>query len=393
MFGKGGKVESFSDLSAFYKMENVMMNKSIKNGVVIFIISMVFFTGCTTQPQEKTAIDDLQTESVQAFNAVFEECSRTYINIYKSEVLYMEMTGGSADFYVYNFATQSKQKVSTVSNFALQGRGNALVGDTAYFYIGIDDGGDVKNVLYAMNYTKKKMYVVSENSYSKKLIPLIEFKNQVLALQENKRDDGDVESFFEVIDDRGKAERVMLRKNGTGNSASQNIINFDGDGQYLYLVEMKSVKEDIHYFIAKYDMDFNFIEETEITKIFAKYNIENVAVFHAFNNYFCITDLSGNSILCKLESGELSALLREGDLEYVVNSCKNPDYEFFYIRRTNEIYRLNVKQGKIEKQNYNLENDTSNIRCVLLYDNTLLITKNSTTNENTESLYFIPYDE
>ncbi len=372
------------------------MNKSIKKCVVIFIIYIMAFTGCATQSKE-TIIDDLQVNSIQAYNAIFEKSSlRTYINVYETELFYMEIIGNSADFYIYDFATENKQKISTVSNFALKGRSNTLINDTLYFYISIYNGNELKNVLYGMNYTEKEMYIVSENIYTQRLIPIIGIENQVVALQGNTLDDGVMESFFEVINDGGNTERVELQQSDvdcTRNSISQSIVCFDGDGQYLYFIEKNYSNKDTRYFLTKYDLDFNYVEKIDITDFLKNYEIlHSIGMFNAFGNYFCITDYSGNSILCEVKNGEVSVILSESDLEYVVNSCENLNYEFFYIRNTNEIYRLDVKNGKLEKQNYNLENESSDIRCVLSYGNVLLIIKNSTTNDDKENLYLIPCD-
>lgn len=363
------------------------MNKSIKKYVVIFIIYIMTFTGCATQLEE-TTIDDLQVDSIQAYNAIFEKASlRTYINIFETELFYMEIIGNSADFYIYDFATENKQKISTVSNFALKGRSNTLINDTLYFYISIYNGDELKNVLYAMNYTAKEMYIVSENTYTQKLIPIIGVENQVVALQRNILDDDAVETFFEVINDGGNTEKVILQQ------SDDDIVCFDGDGQYLYSIEKSYVNKDTHYFLTKYDLDFNYVQKIDITEFLKEYNIlYSIGMFYAFENYFCITDYSGNSILWEVKNGEVSIVLSESDLEYAVNSCDDLNYEFFYIRNTNEIYRLDVKNGKLEKQNYNLENETSSIRCVLSYDNVLLIIKNSITNDDKESLYLIPCD-
>lgn len=157
------------------------------------------FTGCATQPEE-TIIDDLQVNSIQAYNAIFEKSSlRTYINVYETELFYMEIIGNSADFYIYDFATENKQKISTVSNFALKGRSNTLINDTLYFYISIYNGDELKNVLYGMNYTEKEMYIVSENTYTQRLIPIIGIENQIVALQGNTLDDGVMETFLRLL--------------------------------------------------------------------------------------------------------------------------------------------------------------------------------------------------
>ena len=74
-----------------------------------------------------------------------------------------------------------------------------------------------------------------------------------------------------------------------------------------------------------------------------------------------------------------------------MNSYKGLDYEFFYVRNTNDIYRLNIKSGELEIQNYSLENDTSIISYALSgKENLLIIKKLITDNQKEERIYFIP---
>ncbi|WP_455718101.1 hypothetical protein [Anaerosporobacter sp.] len=377
------------------------MNKGIKSFFAILIVCIMFLSGCTPPSQEETPVNEPQDNVTQAYNTTLEKSGlRTYIDVFENELFYMEMVDNSAEFYVYDFDTGEQQKITTVSNFALKGRSNTLIDDTLYFYLSIYNGDDLENVLYAMNFTKKEMDTVSENSYTQKLIPVIELNDQVVALQGNTVNDGTLETFIEVIDDNGNAKPVTLQQDKLStadtlsSSTSQSIVYLAGDNQYLYAIEKSTSNSNIEYYLVKYDLDFTCIESTKITDIFRNYEItDNIGVFYAFGDYFCITDYSGNSILCKAKNDEISVILCEIDLEYVTNSCDNLTYEFFYERNTNAIFKLNNLTGVLEIEKYNLDNNSSVIRCVLSYNNNLLIVKNPTTDDNNEEkIYLIPYD-
>ena len=117
-------------------------------------------------------------------------------------------------------------------------------------------------------------------------------------------------------------------------------------------------------------------------------------MFYAFDNYFCITDYSGNSILCEYSVDGIDVLLCENDLEYVPNSSNNTKYEIFYVRNTNNIYRLDTQKGTLDIRNYDTENGQSVIRCVLAYGNMLIIVKNSLLETDLdEKIYFLSYEE
>ena len=117
-------------------------------------------------------------------------------------------------------------------------------------------------------------------------------------------------------------------------------------------------------------------------------------MFYAFDNYFCITDYSGVSIICKYTDKEIEMLLCEANLEYIPNSNNKTGYELFYLRNTNDIYRLNKQTGVLEIQNYSMENEQFVIRCVLSYDNMLMISKYSLSETDTkDKLYLVPFTD
>lgn len=64
------------------------------------------------------------------------------------------------------------------------------------------------------------------------------------------------------------------------------------------------------------------------------------------------------------------------------------------MRNTNDIYRLNKQTGALEIQNYYMENEQFVIRCVLSYDNMLMISKYSLSETDTkDKLYLVPFTD
>lgn len=61
---------------------------------------------------------------------------------------------------------------------------------------------------------------------------------------------------------------------------------------------------------------------------------------------------------------------------------------------TNDIYRLNKQTGVLKIQNYSMENEQFVIRCVLSYDNMLMISKYSLSETDTkDKLYLVPFTD
>ena len=176
---------------------------------------------------------------------------------------------------------------------------------------------------------------------------------------------------------------------------SKLLLLFFSSYPLLYLVNYIFNYFNWQYFLNKYDLDFICVGTIDITSIFRDYEItDNVGGFYAFNNYFCITDYSGVSIICKYTDKEIEMLLCEANLEYIPNSNNKTGYELFYLRNTNNIYRLNKQTGVLKIQNYSMENEQFVIRCVLSYDNMLMISKYSLSETDTkDKLYLVPFTD
>ena len=255
---------------------------------------------------------------------------------------------------------------------------------------------DIKNVLYAVDFSEMKMTPISENLYLQKLIPVVEMNNQIIALQGNALSDGSMNTFLETITKDGDFKQISIDSSKVySTSAECSIIYIDSDNEYLYVLERAKNNSDTQYFLNKYDLDFICVGTIDITSIFRDYEItDNIGVFYAFDNYFCITDYSGVSIVCKYIDKEIEMLLCEANLEYIPNSNNKTGYELFYLRNTNDIYRLNKQTGALEIQNYSMENEQFVIRCVLSYDNMLMISKYSLSETDTkDKLYLVPFTD
>ena len=75
-------------------------------------------------------------------------------------------------------------------------------------------------------------------------------------------------------------------------------------------------------FLNKYDLDFICVGTIDITSIFRDYEItDNIGVFYAFDNYFCITIIQAFSIVCKyIDKENRKCSYVKLNLEYIPNS-------------------------------------------------------------------------
>ena len=168
------------------------------------------------------------------------------------------------------------------------------------------------------------------------------------------------------------------------------MIYITSDERYLYTLEKNNSDSDMNCFLVKYDKDFTLISEMDITDILKKYDISGgIGSFFVFGHYFGITDYSNNTIVCDLDK-DSPALLYENDVEYVRDFYGPGSYEFLFKRNTNEIYRFDTASGKIQLQQFDLENNTSSIRVMLSYgDNLLIVKQPKSDSDMDEKVYLI----
>ncbi|NNJ30508.1 hypothetical protein [Lacrimispora defluvii] len=374
------------------------MNKKTKGLILpLVMICIIFLSGCHIQ-QDQGKTSESSSNKVQAYNVTFDDSAlRTYIEIYESKLLYMEMSESDATFYIYNFKDGSNQKILTVDDFALKGISNALINDTLYFYLSLYNGSELENDLYAVNFSVDKMYAVSKNMYSQKLIPLTVLGGSLVSLQGNNTDNGAFNSFVETMDSNQNMEQVELdSKAGTPVSGKANaprqIIYITSDGSCLYALEKSKSPSGFNCFITRFNSDFAFIGQTDITDLLKTYEITSgIGSFSVFSHYFTITDYSNNTIVGDFDKGDNQALLYENDVEYVRDFSGLTANKYFYKRNTNQIYRMDEGTGKIELQNFDLKNDSSNIRVMLSYgDNLLIVKQPDSEHDGRETVYLIP---
>lgn len=377
------------------------MTKKNKGFIIAFsILCILLISGCYSQSDNKSSSNNSNTLNKVTFDS---STLRSYIDFYETKLLYMEIDKSTADFYIYNFQNGSKKKILTVENFVLQGNSSTFINDTLFFYVCLSNGTDTENTLYAVNFSEDKMYVESTNSNSQSLIPLTNLDGNLISLQGNALKNGEFTSFIEIRDTAKNTKQVHLYsaiKPQDKNTNSRQIVHITSDDKYVYAIEISKSDSDsdLNSFITKYDLDFTLLNEINITNILKKYDMTGgIGLFSVFDHYFSITDYSNYTIVLDLvedAEGTNEVILYERDVEYIKKYMDRSPYEFFFKRFTNEIYRFDPASGKIQTQQINLNNTSSDIRTVFSYGDQFLIVKKPMielmdTDKN-ENVYLIP---
>ena len=138
----------------------------MKKNLIVLLVCMIFFTGCSSLCITSNAMSSDES-MVQAYTISLENSNlRTYIDVYESQLLYMEMGRTAVEFFIYNFQTGENQSVGHVSDFALKGRSNVMIDDILYFYISTYSDNDIKNVLYVIRFLSNDFCKPTDAFYS-----------------------------------------------------------------------------------------------------------------------------------------------------------------------------------------------------------------------------------
>lgn len=375
--------------------------------ILLVLIMCISFSGCSSV----SGGDPKTTEASTYLNKEYrvdppkqqEQMLRDLYAVFQTKVLYFDFNY-DAEFFIYDFETEETQKIGSVSNMLIQCRSFTCVGDTYYFYITVRDNRGNKNVLYAVDISDGEMRKVSENRYANMMISLANIDGEIYALQGDMVN-GLAEPFLERIDENGRAETVEVIRDNSEVETRLMYIN-DDDGK-LYALERNDYPgndpADFRLFFSRYDSDFSCAYTTEITNIFNGENSENyalsggIAEFHVFGDYFYILDYSSMGMLCKFseEEDRVEDVFCANALELAAK-VGDQDSEYFYIRRTNDIFRLDTKTGEFEQLHYDTDNETTGILVMQVCDGELFIAKRPLDSEKyktSETWYLIPTGE
>lgn len=193
--------------------------------------------------------------------------------MYGTKLFYSESDDAVTAFYVYDFENKTRDEIFDMPKFMLRGRSYTFIEDIVYFYLGVDTGKNIKNVLYAMDFSEQKMFPVNENIYAQKLIPLINVNEQLFALQGDRDESGNVKFWIEKNNENGTIENVNISQNVTtvlnleDKMMSHRIAYFDADERYFYTIEVVTTDLGNEYYFVRYDTDLNFVDATTITDI------------------------------------------------------------------------------------------------------------------------------
>jgi hypothetical protein len=351
--------------------------------MLLISICILFIGGCEAPKDNFEYAVEVEEISL-GVQAVTRDYSgmRGNLGLYEDKLLYAEYSETNRTeemFYILDFKKGVIQKVGTIEGVVMGGGSKVLLNDILYFHMCTHDDGKLANVLYALDLSNNEITPIYQNYYTKKLPPLINVANNLYAWQGNETD-STYDSFLEKIDEAGTSIRVTLKPNDIISSKADSdiygILYVDSDRENMYALEKIISEQDIKHYITKYTSDFACVHICDISSVFTDYAItDSISRFYTFGDYFFLSDYSDKSIIGRCNGDEAEVLLCEKNLAYAVNSKKNDGNEIFYIRRTNDIYQLNLQSGNLEELDYDFDNDNSVIRNIFVCDNKVIIAK------------------
>lgn len=389
----------------------------MKRGLLPLFLCIFFLTGCV---YDKVAVVERPMEyGISSMKSVTRQYKSLADNIaiYENKLLYSRNSYGTDVYYVLDFETGIIHNLGEGIDGDGGIRGSALVDDTFYFYTDVFvDYDTLRNVLFACDLSDYEISLVSGNKYTKHKIPLTGFENKLYALQANQGYDiyrnkdnyakietyinMDYDHFLQVIDEKGNAENLTLLQDEVGIpnikealEGQHQILCIDSDTENIIALEGMDTDGITKYYVTKYTSDYNCVFAQDISNIFEDYTInKRISAFYAFGDYFMLSDLYGTSILCRFKGNGIEVIFCKSNIEYARNYYKNGEFEHFYIPETNDIYRLDLRTGVLESQDYEWDNEKYVIRNILAYDDKLMVSMYTGEADCEEIIYLISLD-
>ena len=299
--------------------------------------------------------------------------SRSILGVFDAKVLYYTLGSDHNMCYMYDFETQQCQAIGPLGDFNYASRVEAFIDDTLYFEL-------YEGAFWTFDFSDKELSKAQESNQPLNLIMMTNLGDKILALHGKKDNEGTMEYYLQTLDREGNFTPVALGHNDLNSFAAQSadhkIRHIDSDGEYIFALEVTGSEDDSRYYVTKYTSDFECVYAKEITSILDENDIDHVTYFYAFNDYFVVHDMSVSyTILCRYTDDEMEMLMSGDKLVYAENSGVNDTFEYFYIRRSNELFRLNKQTGVIEPLNCELSNDNTTIQWIKVSEDNLVIEK------------------
>lgn len=379
----------------------------MKKIMILFCICIILLTGCSSaksgnmETWEGTRIQALEKESDKIFEYAVSldksywgtetypiNINRNFLGMYCTKVLYYDMQGTENIAYVYDFESNQCLEIGDLGNFNYSTRNGAFIDDTLFFEL----SGEI---LYKFDFSSNELSKVLEDENSLHIAEMTNINDKILVLKGIKNTDGMMEYFLETMDQEGKITPVTLEDNEFNafaeDAADHRIASIDSDGKHILMLEQLDYGKDARYYFTKYTYDFTCVASWEITDILKENDIDSITDFYAFREYFAVwCHDSDSTLLCECTDASVKRLMKEDKLVYAENFGINDTYEYFYKRRSNELYRLNKKTSLIDILEGELDNSNTTIRWIKVENDMLLIEKiGSDETRNEENFWYL----
>lgn len=372
-------------------MENKKSFNKVKILIgAVFITGLLFFLGCQNENQVIDNIIlsdykiDTSKENIVSYLALLDDSF-----IYSTAYMDTKMT----TYYRHYLNSNKIIEIGSVENVVLETNLSAYFEGAFYFYETVKNNNELSNVVYSIDVKSNSLSMISED---KEYLPgafIKQYDDIILTRQTLRKDNNDMITFVERNNPKtnktiSKSKNYYLEANNTG----EYILNYSVFKDKIYLaINNKTAQNKKNPIIEVLDTNFTHLYNINMTAV-KDYIMESaLGKMQIWNDFIFMRNFSGNSLIGKIEDGNIKSLFQENDLDMSFD-LSNQLSPVFYVRGTNKLIFPDETKGTIKTIKLDLSDYKGyTIKFVMSNDNNILITlyyDSTEPNDKKEDLIF-----
>lgn len=324
------------------------MMRSVRNAGIAFCL-LLLLTACSSDAVGKTKYPSCNTIPQSKSYAV------SAMGLVDGSLLYQVLDTDKSSYYLLDIASGSVRELGAVTDFALDTGAEAYFGGSLYFYVTVQEtDGSLCNVLYAWEKDASEIVKVSEDRSSAPLLSLYAVPEGVLALKVNE--EGNT-CFEMVVSGEGPCSTVLLE---APPEEAYVIADVFEDHLYVFAYELSALSpESYRYFIRKISLrDYSEAAVIDLEAVRPYIEESRIGRMEIFGDYLFFENYSNIGLICRIQGDGVTKIAEEADLVQAKTfSGREESREFFYIRRTGDLFLFDRAAGELKPISLTLPNE------------------------------------
>lgn len=294
-------------------------------------------------------------------------------------------------YYLFDISSNSMKKIGEITDFIVGKNDTVLTENKMYVSAGTGQIENLDTELYEFDLKSGTVKILSSEKLYQTLVSSKILGSNVISLKGDLDDDMKTgRTYIELLNEISlQTYRLVEKKINIDTALGESIEAFDSYNNQLFALIAKYEENRTTHFIEKYNSKGELIKVIDCSNIYNYLEGQNILNFYFYNDFVFVSNLSGSSIIGKIENNQLDIILK-GNYEYrleptISNSDKNRNTAIFFLRDYKYLFLLNINTNSINCYDISKENYEHLRYCYIDNENLLYSLKSS---EGDEQLFY-----